>query len=157
MASTSTSSRVSERATVAKRLLAVLWAGIAIQIAGRALDGIWHANNEGFESASDQLQAHWLLWLGVATTLAGSAVAISRVGEARRGWAAVFAASAAYLAAALWHFLEHAASNDPAAAHILLGILWVALLIAAVVTTLDWRRTRGGAANGGAEAAAPES
>jgi hypothetical protein len=49
------------------RLLVGAWAGIVMLMAGQVVDLRWHAANGGFETASDQVGAHWLIWLGCWT------------------------------------------------------------------------------------------
>jgi uncharacterized protein YacL len=131
------------RTLVAPSYLYVLLAGIAVQVVGRAIDGYWHATHEEFESASDQLQAHSVLWVGVLVALVVSSLAVRelRVGP-RTGYFAVLVSSIAYAGAAVWHFIEHANGSDPAAAHVVLGILWAALLASAAITAVMSRSSR---------------
>jgi hypothetical protein len=123
------------------RHLKILLVGIAVQLLGRAIDGWWHATHEEFETAGDQLQAHAVLWFGVLTTLAVSAIAARELsGRLQHGYLAVLVTSVAYSIAAIWHFVEHANGADLAAAHVVLGIAWGALLLSALVTALLSRR-----------------
>jgi lipopolysaccharide export LptBFGC system permease protein LptF len=127
----------------AKRLLLALWAGVIIQLAGRALDARWHAVHDEFETASDQLQAHWVLWVGALITLAVSSLAVVRASAGRRertGYAVVLAGSAGYIGAAAWHFLEHLAGNESDPAHAVVAATWTVLLTGALLTTILWRR-----------------
>lgn len=104
------------------RYVKVLLVGVAVQIVGRAIDGWWHATHEEFETAGDQLQAHAVLWIGVVTTLAVSAIAVRQLsGRVQRSYLALLVISVGYSIAAIWHFVEHANGADPAAAHIVLG------------------------------------
>jgi hypothetical protein len=129
----------------AARYAKVLLAGIAVQLIGRAIDGWWHATHEEFETAGDQLQAHAVLWIGVIATLAVSVIAARELsGRVQRGYVAVLVVSVAYSIAAVWHFVEHANGADPAAAHVVLGITWGALLLSAVITALLSRRRADG-------------
>ena len=49
--------------TRARTALQLLWATLIVQVAGRLIDARWHATHDEFEGASQQLQAHWLIWL----------------------------------------------------------------------------------------------
>jgi hypothetical protein len=51
----------------------------ALQAAGQLIDLRWPATHPGLERATDQLQAHWLIWLGALLTLAAATVGASRV------------------------------------------------------------------------------
>ena len=59
----------------ARTLSTVLWFGLGALVAGRLFDLWWHSTHEGFETAGDQLQAHWLAWLGALVLLAASPLA----------------------------------------------------------------------------------
>jgi hypothetical protein len=129
------------RTLAGRRLLYALWAGVAIQLAGGAVDGIWHANHGGFETAGDQLQAHSLIWVGMLAALAVSALGVRRErGQVRLGYWIVLGSSVVYVTVAIWHFLEHAAHRDTAAAHVLLAIAWAAVVLGAYAVTFASRR-----------------
>jgi hypothetical protein len=49
--------------------LQLLWGAFAVQVAGRLLDFWWHATHDEFETGGDQLQAHWLVWIGTILVL----------------------------------------------------------------------------------------
>jgi hypothetical protein len=103
----------------ANPFLTAVWIGVVVQIAGRILDGIWHANHEEFEAAAQQLEAHWLLWLGIVITLAAAILAVTRlpVSERNPGYGLTVAGGALYVPVSVWHFVEHANYNDPEVAH----------------------------------------
>lgn len=124
-----------------KRYVQAIWIGIAIQIAGRILDGRWHATHDEFEGASQQLEAHWLLWLGVAVTLVVSGLALARLGAGKHnlGFTLLFASGVFYSAISVWHFIEHANHNDPELAHVLLGVTQAAMIIGALIASLGAR------------------
>jgi uncharacterized protein YacL len=129
------------RTSLASRYLYILLAAVAIQIIGRGIDGYWHATHDEFESASDQLQAHSILWVGVLVALVVSGLAVTRLSaRPRAGYLAVLISSIAYAGAAVWHFIEHANGSDPAIAHVVLGILWAVLLASAALTAIMKRR-----------------
>jgi hypothetical protein len=52
--------------------------GAAVFIAGRIVDAVWHATHEEFETATDQLQAHTVVWVGTLILLAAGAAALAR-------------------------------------------------------------------------------
>lgn len=129
--------------TLLTRFLQAVWVGIAVQIAGRILDARWHLTHDEFEATSQQFEAHWLLWLGVAITLVASGLALARLSRAERnsGFAVLFASCVFYSGIAIWHFIEHANHNDPDVAHVLLAIGQIAMIAGAIVTTVQARRT----------------
>jgi hypothetical protein len=125
-----------------RRLVWAIWGAIAVQIAGRLLDARWHATHDEFEGTSQQLEAHWLAWLGVLIGLIVAARALSslRTPELRRGLSLLLASSLAYVGVAVWHFVEHANRSDPELAHVLLVIASLGMLSGAILSTVDWRR-----------------
>jgi hypothetical protein len=130
-----------------RRLFQALWAGVVVQLLGELLDARWHATHEEFETASDQLQAHWLLWLGTALTLAAAALAARRLRpEHNPGLDATLAAGTAYVLVASWHLLAHLAGSDPELAHALLLVTKLGILSSVAWATLVWRRDRRAAA-----------
>jgi hypothetical protein len=63
-----------------RRLLVGAWTGIAMMLAGRVVDLRWHAaNGRRFERAADQVEAHWLIWLGVLVLLIVAVIGARRV------------------------------------------------------------------------------
>jgi apolipoprotein N-acyltransferase len=122
--------------------LRALWVAIGVQLAGRLLDLRWHLANDEFEGATQQLEAHWLLWLGVVGMVAVALAALrSPAGDAERGgWYALLASAAVYIGVAVWHFIEHANGADPELAHVLLAITAVLMILAAIyITFRAWR------------------
>ncbi|MGH2986533.1 MAG: hypothetical protein ACRDLO_07600 [Solirubrobacterales bacterium] len=119
-----------------------MWIGVVVQIGGRILDGIWHSSHDEFEGASQQLEAHWLLWLGIAITLAAAAVALIRLTASQRdaGYAVILAGGTLYVPVAIWHFVEHANHNDPELAHYLLAVGQVVIIAGAIAAAILTRR-----------------
>jgi hypothetical protein len=115
-----------------------IWIGIAVQVAGRALDGWWHVTHDEFEGGIEQLQAHWLAWIGVLITLAAAGVAMRRLEATERGigYPLVFSGALLYVAVAIWHFLEHVAHNDPALPHVLLVVTTAMMIVGAALVLL---------------------
>ena len=126
------------------RRLAIILAGLVIlQVAGRALDGLWHANHDEFEATGQQLEAHWLLWAAVLATLGFVALTLRGAGLNRGVKTALeltLWSGIAYAAVSVWHFIEHANHNDPAVAHILLAIGQVVMLGGMVLSAVRARR-----------------
>jgi hypothetical protein len=124
-------------------LFAAIWVGVALQVIGQAIDFRWHAAHPEFETASDQLQAHWLLWIGSLVTLIAAGLAARALRGARReGLLLTVWASVGYVAVSVWHFLEHARGADPAAPHVLLVATKVAILVGVIWATVQWRAAR---------------
>ncbi|HZA76931.1 MAG TPA: hypothetical protein VE623_11140, partial [Acidimicrobiales bacterium] len=65
----------------------------------------WHATHDEFETGADQLQAHWLVWLGALVILA--AAMRGTLQRPTAGYRIVVAGALGYLAVAVWHFYEH--------------------------------------------------
>lgn len=124
-------------------LLAGVWTGIALQVVGQVIDLRWHATHPGFERAADQLQAHWLIWLGVLLTLVAAAVGAGRVPSSwYGGYRLLLLAGVAYALSSAWHFWEHANLRDPAAPHVLVALGKAAIVAGAVSATVVSRRRR---------------
>ena len=128
-------------ATSDKRLLQALWATVLLQLAGRLVDLRWHLTHPEFEAASQQVEAHWLVWLAVLASIGVAVFAIAGPSAAAMaGYRVVLIAGLVYTAVAVWHFIEHAHHHDPQVAHVLLALSQLAMLVGAVVATLRSRR-----------------
>jgi hypothetical protein len=128
--------------STSKGRLQLLWVAVAAQLLGRLLDLRWHLTYEEFEGVSEQFEAHWLLWLGVLATLVVALVAIRSPQLApleRRGYLFLLASGIAYVAVAVWHFIEHANLQDPEVAHVLLGLTQAAMIVGAILATYGTR------------------
>jgi hypothetical protein len=125
------------------RLLAGVWTGIALQVVGQVIDLRWHATHPGFERATDQLQAHWLIWLGVLITLVAAAVGARQVPTSwSTGYRLLLLAGVVYALSSGWHFWEYYQLRDPVAPHVLVAIGKAAILAGAVSATIVSRRRR---------------
>jgi hypothetical protein len=124
------------------RQLEALWVAILVQVLGRIGDGIWHLNHADFEGAADQLEAHFVLWVGVLMTLgaAGSALRTDGAAERRVGYVVTFVAALLYVPTAIWHFIGHVNGDELDVAHVLLAVTQVAMIVGAVIATLRTRR-----------------
>jgi len=125
-----------------RHALLVLWVAVGIAVAGQLLDLRWHLTHDEFETASDQLRAHWLSWVGALALLAVAARGSRRAppGSRRVAYVAVAVAAAVYLAAATWHFVEHSRGSDPAVAHIVIAAAKSAALAGVIAVTVIGRR-----------------
>jgi hypothetical protein len=125
--------------------LRALWAGGILFLAGIARDQLWHATHDEFEGNSQQVEAHWLLWLGFLVVLSVTVLAFLRLSSDERhpGFGVVLAASLFYLPVTVWHFAAHANHVDPGLAHVLLAIGDAAILggVAWTIATSFARRT----------------
>jgi hypothetical protein len=120
------------------RLAALLWLGLVVLIAGRLLDLRWHATHDEFETASDQLRAHWLAWLGALILLAAAVVVFRR--QRGRGLSALLIGAAGYGVVAGWHLYEHSQDRDPDLPHVLLALTQLTMLVAAPLAAMTVRR-----------------
>lgn len=116
-----------------------MWAVIAVHVVGRALDFWWHATHAAFETAGDQLQAHWLLWLSIIAAIVVSALAM-RETPLKGPFLALLVANASYVPIAAWHFWEHYRVRDPDAPHVLLAVAEVLIFASAVWVGVQARR-----------------
>jgi hypothetical protein len=105
-----------------RRFRLTVVAGALVMTAGRALDLRWHATHDEFETGIDQLQAHWLAWLGALILLATGAVGVRRRIYRSPGFAVLFVAASLYAAVAGWHFWLHQNLRDPDLPHVLLAL-----------------------------------
>lgn len=125
---------------VRERPLAALWVAVVVTILGRLLDLRWHVTHDEFEGTSQQLEAHWLIWLGILMVLAVTAVAV-RDGSGGFGFRLSLLSAAFYVPVATWHFIEHANRADPELAHVLLAIAYLGMLAGALIATIEARRS----------------
>ncbi len=127
-----------------RRVLTAVWVGLGLWFAGRLVDARWHATHDEFEGTSQQIEAHWLAWLGVAVTLVVAVAGARRFAALRRsgGVRTLVAAGALYAVVGIWHFIEHANGSDPEVAHVLLALANAGMVIGAIVLTLSLRRRR---------------
>ena len=130
---------------VDRSALKLLWAAFAIQVAGRLLDLWWHATHDEFETGVDQLQAHWLVWLGTAAVLTVGVRALGAgvQGRARLGYLTVVVANALYVPIAIAHFIQHQNHQEVDWAHLGLGLTNAVGAVGVVyVAVMSSRRTR---------------
>ena len=124
--------------------LRALWIAVAVQLAGQLVDLRWHLTHDEFEGTSQQLEAHWLIWLGVLATVAVAAWAA--LGHERLtghpGYVLTLAAGLLYVPVSVWHFIAHANGDDPGLAHVLIGIGKVGMVVGAVLATVLVHRAR---------------
>ena len=126
------------------QLFVVIWLGVLLQVIGEVIDFRWHASHEEFETASDELRAHWLLWIGSLVTLGAAWFAFRASRQARReGLLFALAAGVGYVGVSIWHFLEHAGGADPALPHVLLAVTKISMLVGVIWATVQWRAARG--------------
>jgi hypothetical protein len=125
-----------------RRILTGLWAGLVVSIAGRLLDLRWHATHDEFETGTDQLQAHWLAWLGALVLLVAAAAAWRGREQLRNpATAATLAGAIGYGLVAARHFWEHSQHREATLTHLLLVVTQVAMF-AGVVSALLLARTQ---------------
>lgn len=122
--------------------LRALWIAVGVQLAGRLLDLRWHLSHDEFEGASQQLDAHWLAWLGVLATLAVVIVALAAREQpaGRSGYLVTLLSGLLYVPVSVWHFIEHANGADPELAHLLLAVGQIGMVAGAIVATVIVRR-----------------
>jgi hypothetical protein len=124
------------------RQLEALWVAVLVQVLGRIGDGIWHLNHADFEGAANQLEAHFVLWVGMLMTLAAAGWALRTNGASERkaGYLVTFVAALLYVPTAIWHFIGHANGEELDVAHVLLAVTQVATIVGAIMATAGARR-----------------
>jgi hypothetical protein len=116
-----------------------MWIGVAVQVVGQIVDSRWHAAHPGIESAAEMVEAHWVIWLGVA--IAWTAALLTLLPKrGHRGALVIGIVGLAYALGAAWDLVEHARGSDSAAAHVLLASSQVAILFGVILATVDPRR-----------------
>jgi hypothetical protein len=122
-----------------------LWGAFIVQVAGRLLDFWWHATHDEFETGGDQIQAHWLVWLGTILVLAAAIRALRTGvrGPVRAGYLIVLIANGLYVPIAVAHFIQHLNRQEVDWAHAGLGITNVIAALGILYVTFSWRRIRG--------------
>jgi hypothetical protein len=123
-------------------MLKALWIAVGVQLAGRLVDLRWHLTHDEFEGASQQIEAHWLLWVGVLATIAVAALALRGPGRPPGfpGYVLTLVSGLIYAPVAIWHFVEHANGADPELAHFVLAIGQIGMVLGAIVGTVVARR-----------------
>lgn len=119
-------SRVTEKD---EKLFRFLLFGFIAQIAGRLVDLQWHLTHDEFEGATEQFQAHWLIWLSTVFVLGVAITAARTAGRPNRGYSLVVVANLAYAVVAVVHFLQHLDRLEVDWAHLLLAITSVAAAV----------------------------
>jgi hypothetical protein len=106
--------------------------GLVALSLGEAIDLRWHLTHDEFETAGQQVRAHWLNWLAALGVLA-VAVAALRRGVKDIGYRLVAVTAVVYAGLSVWHFAAHANGSDPPTAHVLIAIDKVVLFTGAVL------------------------
>jgi hypothetical protein len=129
-------------------MLKALWIAVGVQLAGRLVDLRWHLTHDEFEGASQQIEAHWLLWLGVLATIAVAAWALRGPGRPLGfpGYLVTLVSGLLYVPVAIWHFVEHANGVDPEVAHLFLAIGQIGMVLGAILAAVIVRRAVTGSA-----------
>lgn len=112
-----------------RRLRLVVLGGAIAMTAGRAIDLRWHATHGEFETGADQLQAHWLAWLGALVLLVAATVGVTRRLYRSPGFFILFGSACAYGIVAVWHFWLHNQLRDPDLPHVLLALSQLGLYV----------------------------
>jgi len=125
-----------------KDLVIALWAAFVVQIVGRLLDLQWHRTHDEFETGTDQLEAHWLVWLGTVFVIAVTITALRIVehGQQKRGYATALLANALYAVAALIHFVQHMNHSEVDWTHVSLAVTNLGAVVGVVWVTAAFLR-----------------
>src|SRR5216684_1686926 len=85
--------------------------GVDVLFAGVLIDLLWHFTHHGFETASDQLRAHSVIWVGGVILVVATTHAVV-TGDRRPGIRLELAGSVLYVLASGWHFYLHSEHRD---------------------------------------------
>lgn len=121
-----------------KGWVSALWAAFSVQVAGRLIDLQWHRTHDEFETGSDQIQAHWLVWLGTILVAAVCVIAL-RVGPGRAeriGYQVTLIANALYALVAVVHFIQHLDHQEVDWTHVALAVTNAVAVIGVVGITI---------------------
>ncbi len=127
-----------------RRVFPALWGAFSVQIGGRVLDLQWHRTHPEFETAQDQITAHWLVWLGTLLVIAAAAIALRAagpVGTERIGYRVALWSNLLYLMLAVVHFVQHLNHQEVDWTHIALAVANV-VAAAGVLTVTAGRLKR---------------
>jgi uncharacterized membrane protein AbrB (regulator of aidB expression) len=124
-----------------RRLRIVVIVGAVVMTAGRVVDLQWHATHPEFETGADQIQAHWLAWLGALFLLVTGSIG---VGARYRspGFLIMFASAWLYAGVAVWHFWLHQHLRDPDLPHLLLALSQLGLYTGSAFVAVGLVRPR---------------
>ena len=128
------------------RAFRALVAAFVVQILGRLLDLKWHSDHPEFETARDQVQAHWLVWLGTLVILvaAGWALKTDPPRGERRGYLVVLWSNVVYVVVAIVHFFQHLDHQEVDWAHVGLAVTNVGSVVGVLIviaSRLKYRAT----------------
>jgi hypothetical protein len=124
-------------------LFRALMIGFVGQVAGRLLDLQWHLTHSEFETATDQLRAHWLIWITSLFVIGVSIAALPQTSTRveRRGYLVVLLSNVAYMLVGVIHFIQHVNHQEVDWSHLLLAITnAVAVIGVLLVVGARWRK-----------------
>jgi hypothetical protein len=125
-----------------RRLIVWVWIAIGVQVVGQLIDVRWHATHDEFEGGVEQLQAHWLLWLGAILTLVVAYLGTRALSSSwYSGYSLLLIATVFYVLASVWHFFEHLNLRDPAPPHVLIALGKVGMIVGAISASIVSRPT----------------
>ena len=137
-----------DNADNSRAIFKALWVGFVIQVAGRLVDLQWHLTHSGFESGRQQVQAHWLVWLGtlVILVVAGWALRADTPQAERPGYWVVLVANLLYAVVGVIHYVQHLNHQEVDWAHVGLAVTNLGSLIGVLMVTTAWMKSRRDAA-----------
>lgn len=112
-----------------RRVRFAVLAGAVAMTAGRVVDLRWHATHQEFETGADQLQAHWLAWVGALILSVAAVIGVSRPVYRSPGFIVLLPSGLAYIVVVVWHFWLHNQLRDPALPHVLLALSQLGLYV----------------------------
>jgi hypothetical protein len=91
----------------------------------------WHLTHSGFETWTDQLRAHWLMWIASLIVI-GVAVGALRgdlSASQRRGYLVVLISNVGFMIVGVVHFIQHLNHEEVDWSHFLLAVTNIAAVV----------------------------
>lgn len=136
--------KMAERSVETSGFLRALIIGFVGQVLGRLLDLQWHLTHSEFETATDQLRAHWLIWITTLFVIGVAVVALrgDLPSPQRGGYLLVLIANVGYMLVGVIHLFQHLDHQEVEWAHFSLAVTNVAAVVGVVWVIAARRRTR---------------
>jgi len=119
-----------------------LVAGAAVVVLGGIWDTAWHSRNPGLEAGADMVQAHAVIYLGLAIVVVSAAWALHRFSLRRPTFLAALLGG---VVAALGHALDvyaHSSSSESGLGHALILVGQAVVIVTAFLVLTSRRRRR---------------
>jgi protein-S-isoprenylcysteine O-methyltransferase Ste14 len=134
-----------------RRALSSAAVGLGLVVAGVGWDTVWHSRHEDGDvgGATELLQAHWLMFLGVLVIALSTLVAVVRAAPRPPVPTLVtFAGSMLAIVGFGWDSVRHAQGTESVPGHVLIYVGLVVVAAGLVMAAVTGRRMRDSSAAG---------